>query len=45
MNYFILRFDRELMTGGAPEKTSVPIHQLELLLQAKQINSVPYRSK
>lgn len=45
MKQIVLRFGpfRELLTDGAPELTGKIIEQLVLLLQAEQVNPVPYR--
>uniref|UniRef100_H3H673 Reverse transcriptase n=1 Tax=Phytophthora ramorum TaxID=164328 RepID=H3H673_PHYRM len=45
MKEVVLRFGpfRELLTDGAPELTGKAIEQLIVLLQANQINPVPYR--
>lgn len=45
MKEVVLRFGpfRELLTDGAPELTGKTIEQLVVLLQAEQINPVPYR--
>ncbi|KAE8964252.1 hypothetical protein PR002_g29031 [Phytophthora rubi] len=45
MKHVVLRFGpfRELLTDGAPELTGKVIEELVVLLQAQQINPVPYR--
>ncbi|GMF48287.1 unnamed protein product [Phytophthora fragariaefolia] len=45
MKNVILKFGpfRELLTDGAPELTGKAIEELVILLQAQQINPVPYR--
>ncbi|POM62284.1 hypothetical protein PHPALM_28578 [Phytophthora palmivora] len=45
MEDIVLKFGafRELLTGGAPEMTGRVIEDLVLMLQAKQVNPVPYR--
>ncbi|OWZ18944.1 hypothetical protein PHMEG_0006875 [Phytophthora megakarya] len=47
MEEVILKFGvfRELLTDGAPEMTGIVIEELVQLLQARQINPVPYRSQ
>ncbi|GMF46599.1 unnamed protein product [Phytophthora fragariaefolia] len=45
MKNVVLRFGafRELLTDGAPELTGKVVEQLVIMLQAQQINPVPYR--
>lgn len=45
MKNIVLRFGvfRELLTDGAPELTGIVIEKLITMLQAQQINPVPYR--
>ncbi|KAG6586700.1 Enzymatic Polyprotein [Phytophthora cinnamomi] len=45
MKHVVLKFGpfRELLTDGAPELTGKVIEELVILLQAQQINPVPYR--
>ncbi|KAE9166453.1 hypothetical protein PF004_g29154 [Phytophthora fragariae] len=45
MKHVVLKFGpfRELLTDGAPELTGKVIEELVVLLQAQQINPVPYR--